>query len=358
MLFNESMKTRVLIAMSGGIDSSVAAYLLRKEGYDVTGITMEFPGAANKPSRSGLTPAGDAAGICGFLGMPHQIINLSREIEDLVIKKFATEYSIGRTPNPCVDCNRFLKFGVLLERALSLGFDFFATGHYAQTERTGSRYLLAKPRDRNKDQTYFLYRIPGDKLNSILFPLARLTKEEVREIARREKLPIAERPESQDLCFLQQDEFRAFILQRISGVKTGPIVDLDGNILGQHKGIIHYTVGQRGGLGVPHKHPLYVLSIDAFLNTIIVGEKKDLRAAGLMAGDLNNLAGTWPSTAHAKTRYRQSEFPCRVFPEGDKLRIVFDEDHEAVTPGQSVVLYDGDIVLGGGTIEKALNVHR
>ena len=346
--------------MSGGIDSSVAAFLLKKEGYEVTGITMELRDASREVSGSGSNPAANAARICDFLGIPHEIIDLSREMEDLVINKFAAEYSVGRTPNPCVDCNRFLKFGILLDKALSSGFGFFATGHYARINRNASDCLLAKPRDRSKDQTYFLYRIPGSKLKSILFPLADLTKEEVREIAKREHLPIAEKPESQDLCFLKQDEFRSFILQRISaGVKSGPIVDPDGNILGRHKGIIHYTIGQRGGLGVPHKHPLYVLSIDPDQNRIVAGEKRKLRAGGLIAGDLNRLAETWPAQAQAKIRYRKSEVPCSVFPEGDRLKIVFDEQHEAVTPGQSVVLYDGDVVVGGGVIEQSLpNVHR
>jgi tRNA-specific 2-thiouridylase len=351
------MSRKVLVAMSGGVDSSVAAMLLKNEGYDVSGVTMCF-GIAGEDDRvrcCGPTAVDDAKSICNRLKIPHYAFDYAGELEEKVIAKFVSEYKKGRTPNPCVDCNRYLKFGSLLEKAKVLGFDFLATGHYAAIERNEAGYCLKRPKDRKKDQTYFLYAIPYEGLGDILFPLASLTKDEVREIAKKAFLPVAEKQESQDICFVTQKNYQEFLLERVGGLKPGPIVDMQGNILGKHRGIIFHTIGQRGGLGISHKTPLYVVSIDPDENRIVVGEKKDLKAKGLFAGDVNMLAESWPQQVYAKIRYRKKEAPCDVTVENDRLRVLFVEEQEAITPGQSVVFYENDRVLGGGVIEEVLH---
>ena len=254
-----------------------------------------------------------------------------------------------------MDCNRHLKFGSLLEKAKVLGFDFLATGHYAAIERNKAGYCLRRPKDRKKDQTYFLYAIPYEGLGSILFPLASLTKDEVREIAKKAFLPVAEKQESQDICFVTQKNYQVFLSERVQGLKPGPIVDMQGNILGTHRGIIFHTIGQRGGLRISHTTPLYVVSIDPDKNRIVVGEKKDLKAKGLFAGNVNMLAESWPRQVYAKIRYRKKEALCEVIHEGSRLRVIFAEEQEAITPGQSVVFYESDRVLGGGVIEGVLH---
>jgi len=351
------MSRKVLVAMSGGVDSSVAAMLLKNEGCDVSGVTMCF-GIAGEDDRvrcCGPTAVDDAKSICNRLKIPHYAFDYAGELEEKVIAKFVSEYKKGRTPNPCVDCNRYLKFGSLLEKAKVLGFDFLATGHYAAIERNEAGYCLKRPKDRKKDQTYFLYAIPYEGLGDILFPLASLTKDEVREIAKKAFLPVAEKQESQDICFVTQKNYQEFLLERVGGLKPGPIVDMQGNILGTHRGIIFHTIGQRGGLGISHKTPLYVVSIDPDENRIVVGEKKDLKAKGLFAGDVNMLAESWPQQVYAKIRYRKKEAPCDVTVENDRLRVLFVEEQEAITPGQSVVFYENDRVLGGGVIEEVLH---
>lgn len=342
--------------MSGGVDSSVAAYLLMQEGFKVEGVTMQLGisgtgGAGAK--RCGDETAADAKRVCEHLGIPHHVVDYADALETNVIDPFIDEYRKGRTPNPCVNCNRLLKFGRLLEQARAMGFDFLATGHYAKIERRFGGYFLKRPRDRRKDQTYFLYAVPRSALGSLLFPLAPFTKEEVRETARREKLPAADRKESQDICFIPRKRQGAFLSERIEGITPGPITDTAGNKLGEHRGIVFYTIGQRGGLGVSHRMPLYVVSIDVPGNRIVVGGKKDIMAGGLLAGGVNMLAGEWPATVYGKVRYRKKEARCSAAVEGDRLRVIFEEAQEAVTPGQSVVLYDGDTVLGGGVIEEA-----
>jgi tRNA-specific 2-thiouridylase len=346
---------KVLVAMSGGVDSSVAAYLLREEGFKVEGVTMNLgvagPGGEGA-RRCGAEAADEAGRVCESLGIPHRVIDYAGALKEKVIDPFIDEYRKGRTPNPCVRCNRFLKFGILLEKAQVLGFDFLATGHYAKIEQRDGLFFLKRPRDRRKDQTYFLYAIPRRVLGSILFPLASFTKEEVRETARRAGLPVAGREESQDICFIPRKNQGAFLTEHVRGIKPGPITDRTGKKLGEHRGIVFYTIGQRGGLGISAKSPLYVVSIDVPENRIVVGEKKDVVARGLLAGDLNMLAGDWPPTVYGKVRYRKKEAPCSAVEQGGRLRVVFEEEQEAVTSGQSVVLYDGDIVLGGGVIEE------
>ena len=346
-----------MVAMSGGVDSSVAAMIMKKEGYDVAGVTMclGIRDGVERVRCCGPAAVDDAKRVCNRLKIPHYVFDYSGELEEKVIARFVNEYLIGRTPNPCVDCNRYLKFGSLLEKAKALGFDFLATGHYAVIEKNDGRFFLKKPRDRRKDQTYFLYPIPNDGLRSILFPLASLTKDEVRKMATEAALPVAQKLESQDICFVTQKNYQAFLLERVQDLKPGLVLDVQRNVLGNHRGIVFYTIGQRGGLGISSRTPLYVTSINYEDNSIIVGEKKDLSAKGLVAGDLNLFTENLPREVLAKIRYRKREAPCTVSLEGNTVRVTFAEEQEAITPGQSVVFYADDRVLGGGIIEEVLH---
>jgi tRNA-specific 2-thiouridylase len=275
-------------------------------------------------------------------------------MEERIINKFTAEYLRGRTPNPCIDCNRYLKFGTLLGKARGIGFDYLATGHYARIEKLGESWRLLRPKDRIKDQTYFLYPIKADDLSSILFPLGGFRKEEVRALAKKAGLHVAQKAESQDICFVTQSDYRQFLVERNLSSAAGDIVDMAGKRLGRHRGIIFYTIGQRSGLGISARTPLYVVDIDVRKNRVIVGEKNDLLAAGLIAGDINLLTADLPGEAEAKIRYRKKPARCKVVKEGDKLRIIFKETQESITPGQAVVLYAGDEVLGGGVIEEVV----
>ena len=350
------MGKKVLVAMSGGVDSSVAAILLKEEGYNVSGVTMCL-GIATEDSAKccGASAIDDAKRVCDRLRIPHYVFDYASQLEERVIANFISEYQKGRTPNPCVECNRHLKFGSLLEKALMLDFNFLATGHYAAIEKNEKGYCLKRPKDKKKDQTYFLYSIPYQRLDNILFPLAHFTKDEVRALAKQHSLPVAAKQESQDICFVTQKNSQAFLLERIRESNPGPIVDVHGKVLGNHRGIIFHTIGQRGGLGISHPTPLYVVSIDPVKNRIVVGEKKDLMGKGLVASDVNMLAEKWPIRVHAKIRYRKKEAVCEARPENGKLKVVFAEEQEAITPGQSVVFYDNDTVLGGGIIEKVIH---
>lgn len=343
--------------MSGGVDSSVAALLLKREGYHVSGVTMCLGIAAGGDSARccGADAIDDARRVCDQLAIPHYVLDYSAQLEEQVIAKFIREYQNGRTPNPCVECNRHLKFSSLLTKALGFGFDYLATGHYAAIEKNEDRYVLKRPKDRKKDQTYFLYPISYGKLKHILFPLAALTKEEVKAIAKKEVLSVAEKPESQDICFVTQKNYHEFLRQRIPERKPGPIVDRQGKTLGRHRGIVFHTVGQRGGLGISHATPLYVVSIDAGKNQIVVGERNDLMARGLVAEAVNLLAQTWPRQVHAKIRYRKKEALCTATEENGRFKVIFSEEQEAITPGQSIVFYADDRVLGGGEIREVLH---
>ncbi len=350
------MNKKVLVAMSGGVDSSVAALLLKKEGYHVSGATMCLGIATDDSAKCcGASALDDAKRVCDRLHIPHYVFDYASQLEEKVIAHFIGEYQKGRTPNPCVECNRHLKFGTLLNKALAMGFDFLATGHYAAIGKNENGYFLARPKDKRKDQTYFLYSISDQRLGNILFPLAPFTKDEVRDLAKEHSLPVAAKQESQDICFVTQKNSQEFLLERIKEVTPGPIVDRQGKALGRHRGIIFHTIGQRGGLGISHPKPLYVVSIDPVKNRIIVGEKKDLMAKGLVASAINKLAENWPAQVHAKIRYRKKEAICEVTKESEKLRVIFAEEQEAITPGQSVVFYDHDRVLGGGIIDEVLH---
>ena len=351
------MKLRVMAAMSGGVDSSAAAYLLREAGHEVVGLTMCLGVAAEAgAARTCCSPEDveDARRVCRHLGIPHYVHDYSGEMEDLVISDFTGEYARGRTPNPCIRCNRYLKFGALLDRARSLGFDALATGHYVKVVDSVAGHELHRARDITKDQSYFLYAIGAENLKHLQFPLADYKKDQVREIARRAGLPVAEKHESQDICFIPTGGCESFFRSRNMDVRPGQIVDSSGVRIGTHRGFMLYTIGQRRGLGIGGAGALYVIGIDAGGNRIIAGGRDELRSRGLIAGDVRLFAGRVPARAAVKIRYAGPDMPCAARYDGTSLEIIFDEPAEAGTPGQSAVLYDGDRVIGGGIIEKVI----
>jgi tRNA-specific 2-thiouridylase len=346
---------KVAVAMSGGVDSAVAALLLRDGGQEIVGVTMCLgvaPAEGGKAKCCGPREVEDAGRVCRTLGIGHYVIDFAADLEEKVIRPFVEEYSRGRTPNPCVACNRSIKFGSLLARALSWGFDGIATGHYAAIEAEDGAYRLKVPKDRRKDQTYFLHAVPREVLGKVLFPLAGYTKDEVREIAGKAGLPVFDKPESQDICFIPAEGLGAFLQSRGASLLPGEIVDGQGRLVGRHRGIACYTIGQRGGLGISSPKPLYVLAIDAAQNRLIVGPKADLKSVGLIADQVNCLVDAFPGEAWAKIRYAHRAARCRVSYRDGRLTVRFAEPQEAVAPGQSVVLYDGSTVLGGGIIRE------
>ena len=287
------IKKKVLVAMSGGVDSSVAAFLLKEQGYEVVGLTMCL-GIQDTDDDSGIRCCGaqaieDARKVCRQLGVMHHVLDFSKEMEHDVIDNFIEEYLNGRTPNPCVCCNKYLKFGKLLDYAKNIGFDFLATGHYANINQEEGKYFLYRAEDRLKDQTYFLYCIHKNDLDKILFPLGKYTKKEVRGIALKNKLPVFSKPESQDICFVPDCDYKQFIYKRKGSSSKGDIVDKQGKVLGEHKGIINYTLGQRSGLGISSMNPLYVIALDSDKNQVVVGQREDLKSTGLKAVNLNCL---------------------------------------------------------------------
>jgi len=356
----------VAIGLSGGVDSSVAAALLRDEGHDVVAVTMAIYDGSFALEGSGkhacygadeIEDIRSAAAVCKKIGIPLHVIDLKREFREHVIDYFRGEYLKGRTPNPCIVCNQRLKFDFLLEKAKMAGIDFdlFATGHYARTVETGGRFLLKRAKDLSKDQSYFLYALTPHQISRTVFPLGEYNKDQVRDIARSLGLETSDRPESQD--FVAGGDYSP--LFRKGEAKEGDIVDKEGVILGRHRGIIHYTVGQRRGIGLGSSRPLYVIDIDACKNRIVVGHREALYSRGLIASDLNLIAIDELEREYrveVKIRLQHRETGARLFPhENNRARIVFDKPQISVTPGQSAVFYQGDNVLGGGIIERALS---
>lgn len=353
--------SRVVVAMSGGVDSSVAAALLLEQGYEAVGVTMrlwtvEDPEAPRHHRRCcSVEDTDDARAACDQLGIPHYALNFEREFAAGVVDRFVQEYARGRTPNPCLACNNQVKFRPLLEHALALGADYLATGHYVRLRRNGGGYDMWRAADAAKDQSYVLYGLGQRELRRTLFPVGEHLKEEIRAIARRYRLPNADKPDSADICFIPSGDYRSFVGQRVSS-RPGEIVDAAGNRLGQHQGIINYTVGQRRGLPARGGgEPLFVLGVDAEANTVVVGPEEELLAPGLIAEGLSFVSGEVPQEpfqAETRIRYRSEPVPATVTVRGDAAEVRFHRPLRAVTPGQAVVFYHGERVIGGGTIVR------
>ncbi len=356
---------KVVVAMSGGVDSAVAAALLTAEGYTAIGITMQIwpPDNRKRGNRfggcCGIDAVEDARKVAYKLGIPHYVMNFRDIFTREVIDDFCQEYSRGRTPNPCIRCNQRIKFGPLQEKARELNADFIATGHYAKIEIDESKGIpvLKKGFDRKKDQSYVLYPIAREQLASTLFPTGHYTKEKIREIATDMGLPVANKPDSQDICFIEDNNYHKFLEEYApEAVKAGPVIDESGNILGRHRGIMFYTIGQRRGLGIANITPLYVTAIDPKKNTIVVGDKEQVYGSGLIASSLNWLTINElkaPITVSARIRYQHHEAEALVSPLGeDRVYVKFTEPQMAITPGQAIVFYDGDTVIGGSIIEQ------
>jgi tRNA-specific 2-thiouridylase len=340
---------KILVALSGGVDSSVAAARLVEHGYSVEGATMVFEGVEDDD----LDYARNAAAV---LGIKYQSFDLSRPYQEMIIKDFVAEYQAGRTPNPCVRCNQFFKFGFFLQRALSLGFDRIATGHYARVNEKYGLFRIERGRDRN-EQSYFLYRLDQYQLSKTILPLGDLTKEEVRKIARDRKLPTAHRKKSQDVCFLPGTDYNTY-LRKILPENPGKIVDKDGQVIGRHKGVVFYTIGQRRGIGISRRQPYYVIRIDGRENIVQVGDKGDVYQTGLVARDITftYLKGFNRSRkVLAKPRYFAPLSPARIMPMAGAVRVEFDKPQWALTPGQSVVFYQDNVLLGGGIIDEIVS---
>jgi tRNA-uridine 2-sulfurtransferase len=357
---NVTEKKRVLVAMSGGVDSSVSAALLKEQGHEVIGVSMQLyersegtlPGGKTCCS---LTDVMDAGRVAKRLGIPFEVVDLRPRFKELVMDDFVSEYTAGRTPNPCARCNERVKFGILLEMAASFGADTLATGHYARVEQDEHGiYRLRKGLDPAKDQTYFLFGMNQQQLSRIIFPVGHLEKPQVRELAAKFNLPVAQKHESQEICFIPDNDYVRFL--EASGVAPakGEIVDAAGTKLGSHDGIHKYTVGQRRGLGIAWSEPLYVTGIDREKSQVVVGPRGELFREGLTACDLSwtdrPISGTFQGSC--SIRYRQRPVPCQArLLEDGRLEVKFDTPQHAVTPGQAVVLYDGESVVGGGWIE-------
>lgn len=355
----DAVAEKVVVAMSGGVDSSVAALLLKNQGYEVIGVTMQiWPQPEDKAKACcSLDAVNDARRVAWHLGIPHYVMNFRDEFEDKVIKYFCREYIKGRTPNPCIACNRYIKFESLLKKARGIGADYIATGHYSRIINEDGKYLLLTGIDHTKDQSYALYTMTQEQLEHTLFPLGELKKEKVREIAREAGLPVSDKPDSQEICFVADDDYAGFV-EGYLGVEPqeGEIRSSSGELLGTHQGVHHFTVGQRKGLGLALGHPVYVTKVDPGERSVYVGEDKDLFSNSLVASGFNFISGTpfkGPQRVHAKIRYNSLKVEAIAKVKDSSVIVDFCQPQRAVAPGQAVVLYDGERVLGGGTIESA-----
>lgn len=353
---------KVLVAMSGGVDSSLAAYMMKKAGYETVGATMVLHSQEQKHQKSSAakclsSDVADAKAVANLIGIDFHIFDFQEDFQKNVIERFIKDYEAGRTPNPCVDCNRTIKFKRFFEKAMELGCDLVVTGHYARIERDESGiYILKKGLDEKKDQSYVLYSMSQYELSHCKFPLGGFTKDEVRNMANDIGLSNANKKESQDICFVPDGNYVNFIEKyRNKKYPEGCFLDKEGNILGKHKGIIGYTIGQRKGLGLALKKPMYVISKDVENNNIILGDNSDLMTREFEAGNFNWICGEPPSKkvrAFARTRYNQKEASAQIFAlSDDRVKVIFDKPQRAITKGQSAVLYDGEKVLGGGIID-------
>ncbi|AVP63585.1 tRNA 2-thiouridine(34) synthase MnmA [Clostridium botulinum] len=356
------MRKKVLVGMSGGVDSSVAAYLLKEQGYEVIGVTMQIwqddeEFIEKEGGCCSLSAVADARRVANKIGIPFYVMNFKDAFKRNVIDYFVDEYMEGRTPNPCIACNKFIKFSSFLDKAMAMGIDYVATGHYAIIEKQKDRYIIRKSEDDKKDQTYALYNLTQFQLERTLMPCGQYKKSQIREIAKNIGLRVYNKKDSEEICFIPDNDHGRYIKNRFPNkVRQGNFVDKQGNVLGKHKGIVYYTIGQRKGLGIAFGKPMYVVDINPFKNEVVLGTIEDLLNTELIAKDINYIPFDTlkePMEVEAKIRYSQIPSKAIITPIDDsRVRVDFHEKQRAITKGQSVVFYKDDLLIGGGIIEK------